>query len=211
MDHSIAAQFIAETNLPTTGGYLVVRAYRNSTTGQEPLAICSPGFSAQSLKPPLVRIHSACFTSEVLGSLKCDCAQQLEHAIALLHQEPGVVIYLPQEGRGIGIANKVAAYALQEQGLDTVDANRALHFPDDSRSYEDAITILRDLDLSIIRLITNNPDKVSALSQAGITIAEQISIDLPISEQAMDYLSTKIERMGHTPLKQPYRSTYEDS
>lgn len=186
----------------------MIKAYRNNKTGLEPLAICSRILSTQHRKTPIVRIHSACFTSEVLGSLRCDCAQQLEHAIALLHQEPGVVIYLPQEGRGIGIANKIAAYSLQEKGLDTVDANRALHLPDDSRSYEDAISILQDLELNTIRLITNNPNKVEALNQAGINIVEQICVDLSISEQAMDYLNTKIERMGHMPT---HRSTYEDS
>jgi GTP cyclohydrolase II len=122
-----------------------------------------------------LRVHDSCFTSEVLGSLKCDCAQQLELALEYIHAHPpGIVIYLWQEGRGIGLANKIAAYALQEQGLDTVDANRALGFPDDAREYTAVRNILSELGVKSVRLITNNPRKISKLADLGIEVTGRI-------------------------------------
>lgn len=186
--------FVGETNLPTTHGTLVVKAFRNQITGQEPLAILCP---ITSQEPPIIRVHDACFTSEVLGSLKCDCKAQLNYAIQTIQSEGGVVIYLHQEGRGIGLANKIAAYGLQEQGLDTVDANRHLHLPDDAREYQDAVSILEHLGIQRIRLLTNNPRKVEMLTDLGIEVVQRISCEVPSPKESIQYLQTKIERMGH--------------
>ncbi len=122
-----------------------------------------------------LRVHDACFTSEVLGSLKCDCAEQLQMSMEYIHANgPGIVIYLWQEGRGIGLANKIAAYALQEQGLDTVDANRALGLPDDSREYTSVRNILKELGVKSVRLMTNNPRKISELAALGVNVSGRL-------------------------------------
>lgn len=187
--------FVSETALPTRTAQLNVRAYRSSN-GTEPLAIYT---RLPSEGPCPLRIHDACFTSEVLGSTKCDCKAQLDYAIDHVVQNSGLVIYLHQEGRGIGLANKIAAYALQEQGMDTVDANRALHFPDDARSYEDAAAILHDLGIRSVELLTNNPRKSAALEALGIEITRCIPIYCDVTEDAQSYIQTKIDRMGHFP------------
>lgn len=186
--------FVGETNLPTMHGMLVVKAFRNQETGQEPLAIM---WSNELQEVPIVRIHDACFTSEVLGSLKCDCKQQLDHAMQIIQSEGGIVIYLHQEGRGIGLANKIAAYALQEQGFDTVDANRHLHLPDDAREYGDAASILEYLGVQRIRLLTNNPRKVERITELGIEVHERLPSIVCSPKESVQYLHTKIERMGH--------------
>ena len=188
-------KFVAQTNLPTASGSLVVRAYRNEETGQEPIAIISGDLL--SMEAPPVRVHDACFTSEVLGSLKCDCVHQLQSAIQYIQQHSGAVLYLHQEGRGIGLANKLAAYALQEQGLDTIEANRALHLPDDCRDYTDAADILKDLGIQQIQLLTNNPRKIEKLTALGIKISERISLPSISTPQNSSYLQTKIDKMGH--------------
>ena len=186
-------QFIAQTHLPTHNGTLVVRAYRNTETLQEPLAIVGQITD----NPTPVRIHDACFTSETLGSLKCDCKEQLDFAIQYIQEHGGVVIYLQQEGRGIGLANKIAAYALQEDGLDTVEANRALHLPDDNRIYDDAAAILEELKIDTIALMTNNPRKMEALQQLGIRVHSRIPIQVASSSNSHHYLATKATKMGH--------------
>ena len=186
--------FVGETNLPTAHGMLVVKAFRNQETGQEPLAIM---WSNELQEVPIVRIHDACFTSEVLGSLKCDCKQQLDHAMQIIQSEGGIVIYLHQEGRGIGLANKIAAYALQEQGFDTVDANRHLHLPDDAREYGDAASILEYLGIQRIRLLTNNPRKVERITELGIEVHERLPCEVSSPKESIQYLHTKVERMGH--------------
>jgi GTP cyclohydrolase II len=190
--------FIAQTELPTKTVSLSVRAYRNLTTNLEPIAIISKleELHAQGLSIP-VRIHDACFTSEVLGSLKCDCKQQLDYAKNYIQKHGGVLIYLQQEGRGIGLANKIAAYSLQEQGLDTVEANRALHLPDDARDYHDAVAILHDLGISKIELLTNNPRKIQKLEELGIEITKRLPIQVPSSSISHPYLRAKAEQMGH--------------
>lgn len=195
---SSSLRFIAETPLPTSIGILSTRAYRNPKTNHEPLAII---FNLEELRKKNetipVRIHDACFTSEVLGSLKCDCKQQLDYALQYLKKHGGVLIYLHQEGRGIGLANKIAAYALQEQGLDTVAANRALHLPDDARDYHDAVAILQDLQLSDITLLTNNPRKIERLKELGVNISKRLPIQVSSSSIAEPYLKAKAEQMGH--------------
>jgi len=148
--------------------------------------------------PPLVRLHSECLTGDVLGSLRCDCGEQLDAALELIAQAPaGVLLYLPQEGRGIGLANKIRAYALQDQGLDTVDANLALGLPVDRRDYAAAAHILRSLGLRQVRLLTNNPLKSAALERHGIRVAERVPLRIPPNPINHQYLRTKADRMGH--------------
>jgi 3,4-dihydroxy 2-butanone 4-phosphate synthase/GTP cyclohydrolase II len=147
----------------------------------------------------LVRVHSECVTGDVFHSLRCDCGEQLERALAQIAQEGrGVLLYLSQEGRGIGLLNKLRAYELQEQGLDTVDANLALGLPVDSRDYGMGAQILADLGLSTIRVLTNNPKKIIGLEGYGLTVTEQVPIVAEPNPVNADYLRTKRERMGHT-------------
>ncbi len=146
----------------------------------------------------LVRVHSECMTSEVFGSLKCDCAEQLDHALAAIGREGrGVVLYLRQEGRAIGLANKIRAYALQAQGADTVDANRALDLPDDARRYDAAAAVLTRLGVSSVRLMTNNPAKWEALAALGVRVRERISVVVDSHPLSHAYLATKKQRMRH--------------
>jgi GTP cyclohydrolase II len=187
--------FVAETLLPTTHGALRVRAYRDPASGTEPLAIVSGAVEGRA--GVAVRVHDECLTSEVLGSLKCDCKDQLDAAIAHIKEHDGVVVYLRQEGRGIGLANKIAAYALQEHGLDTVDANRALGLPDDARRYHAAAAILADLGLTDIRLMTNNPRKIERLRAEGVRVADRIPVITPPNAHSQGYVRAKTVRMGH--------------
>ena len=186
---------IGQTQLPTLHGSFLVKAYRNTDSRHEPVALIAGSIDPN--KPPLVRIHDACFTSEVFGSLKCDCNDQLVYALQTIQENSGIIIYLHQEGRGIGLANKIAAYGLQETGLDTVEANRQLHLPDDAREYEDAAEILKNLNCSKIRLLTNNPRKISHMETLGIEVVERVPIEVQSSVESQSYLQTKIERMGH--------------
>jgi 3,4-dihydroxy 2-butanone 4-phosphate synthase/GTP cyclohydrolase II len=147
---------------------------------------------------PLVRLHSECLTGDVLGSLRCDCGQQLDAALELIALAPaGVLLYLPQEGRGIGLANKIRAYALQDQGLDTVDANLALGLPVDRRDYAAAAHVLRNLGLRQVRLLTNNPLKRAALEGYGVQVVERVPLSVPPNPVNRRYLRTKADRMGH--------------
>lgn len=182
----------ARTNLPTEFGSFVVRAFRDPD-GVEHLAISSGVIE----ETPVVRIHSECLTGEVLLSLKCDCRGQLTEALKQIAKEGGVVVYLRQEGRGIGLGNKLRAYALQEQGHDTLDANVELGFAPDERSYESAVEILRQLGVKRLRLLTNNPEKVAALRHGGLDIVERLSIVVPENPHSAGYLQTKRERFGH--------------
>jgi GTP cyclohydrolase II len=192
---SPALEFVAETLLPTVRGEFRVRAYRDPVSGTEPLAIVSGDIDGK--RRILVRVHDECLTSEVLGSLKCDCREQLEASLERIRDEDGVVIYLRQEGRGIGLANKIAAYALQEQGLDTVDANLALGLPDDARTYEVAAAILRDLGLTDIHLLTNNPRKLERLAALGVSVDRRVPLVVASNPHSRGYLATKWNRMGH--------------
>lgn len=151
-----------------------------------------------SIQQVVVRVHDACFTSEVLGSLKCDCREQLQLALDYIQDKPpGMVIYLQQEGRGIGLANKIAAYALQEKGLDTVDANRALGLPDDCREYSAVGHILQELGVKSIRLMTNNPRKINELAALGINVVDRVPCLVKSQKYNKGYLSAKQKRMKH--------------
>ena len=201
--------FVAETLLPTDKGSYRVRAYRNHLDGTEPVAILWGDVQGRSAVP--VRVHDECFTSEVLGSLKCDCREQLDYALDYIRRRgPGAVIYLRQEGRGIGLANKIAAYGLQEQGHDTVDANRILGLPDDSRRYEAAQAILRDLQIESVRLLTNNPRKVRKLADLGVSIVERVPVLIRANAHSAGYLHAKHERMGHQLDAEQYEDLVPD-
>eukprot|EP00735_Rhodelphis_limneticus_P004402 TRINITY_DN15989_c0_g1::TRINITY_DN15989_c0_g1_i1::g.3852::m.3852 TRINITY_DN15989_c0_g1::TRINITY_DN15989_c0_g1_i1::g.3852 ORF type:complete len:251 (+),score=51.59,sp/O84736/RIBBA_CHLTR/46.67/6e-56,GTP_cyclohydro2/PF00925.15/1.3e-60 TRINITY_DN15989_c0_g1_i1:78-830(+) len=196
---AVRTTFVAETMLPTHRGFYRIRAYRHSPDNSEPLAIIWG--NVENMEGVPVRVHDACFTSEVLGSFKCDCKEQLDFALDYIQTSgPGMVIYLQQEGRGIGIANKIAAYSLQEKGYDTVDANRKLGLPDDVRKYETVADILQDLNVRSIRLLTNNPRKIYKLEQLGIQISTRIPVVMPANTHSVNYLRTKASRMEHMDL-----------
>ncbi|MGH1362195.1 MAG: GTP cyclohydrolase II [Calditrichia bacterium] len=186
----------AEANLPTIYGNLKVSVFRDTKTAKEHLAILNGKPQGKNNVP--VRLHSECLTSEVLGSLKCDCRDQLQFALNYIcERECGIVLYLRQEGRGIGLGNKIRAYALQEAGLDTVDANVKLGFPDDLRSYDVAADMLAKLGVNSIKLLTNNPHKVAALQQLGIEVAERIPTTIAANPLNENYLRTKVNKSGH--------------
>jgi GTP cyclohydrolase II len=169
--------------------------FRESGTGNEHAALVIGAFGG---KPPLTRLHSECLTGDVFGSLKCDCGPQLKEALRLIDAVGGgILLYLRQEGRGIGLANKIRAYALQDRGLDTVDANRRLGFGDDERDYEVAAAMLRALGVGAVRLLTNNPAKVAGLEQAGIAVVERVAHHMPVNPHNADYVATKKARSGH--------------
>jgi len=170
-------------------------AFRASDDGQEHVALVIGAFGG---KPPLVRLHSECLTGDVFGSLKCDCGPQLKEALKIIGKAGGgVLLYLRQEGRGIGLANKVRAYSLQDRGLDTVDSNRRLGFADDERDYGHAAAMLRALGIRSVRLLTNNPEKVEGLEQAGIEVVERVAHQMPANPHNADYLATKRKKSGH--------------
>jgi GTP cyclohydrolase II len=170
-------------------------AFRASDDGQEHVALVVGAFGG---KPPLVRLHSECLTGDVFGSLKCDCGPQLKEALRIIGESGGgVLLYLRQEGRGIGLANKIRAYSLQDRGLDTVDANRRLGFADDERDYGHAAAMLRALGIDRVRLLTNNPDKVDGLEAAGIAVSERVAHQMPANPHNADYLATKRKKSGH--------------
>ena len=146
---------------------------------------------------PLVRIHSECITGDVFGSSKCDCGMQLDRSLQLISEEGGILIYLRQEGRGIGLANKVKAYALQEQGYDTVEANLQLGLLIDDRDYAVAYQILKQMGISSVRLLTNNPTKVAAMAKYGVSVTERIPVNIPSTHENQTYLKTKKEKLGH--------------
>ena len=196
-DKSNRIHLEAEAKLPTSHGDFRVRGYYDVQTTADHVAIISGNPTGKNV---LVRLHSECITGEAFGSLKCECGPQLDAALDTINadSEGGVVIYLRgQEGRGIGLLNKLKAYALQEQGMDTVDANLALGFPSEAREYGAAVAILQDLGVETVRLLSNNPAKRSFLEEAGIAVVETVPLIVGVAEQNLGYLQTKRERMGH--------------
>ncbi len=186
--------FEVETTVPTTHGAFQMRAYRDRMTGADHVAIVS-GVPANGA---LVRVHSECLTGEAFGSLKCECGPQLDAALETIQREGGVVVYLRgQEGRGIGLINKLRAYKLQEDGLDTLDANLALGLPGDSRDYGAATGILHQMGLTSVRLLTNNPEKVRQLELHGVAVTERVPLVVGIGSHNEDYLAAKRDKMGH--------------
>ncbi|MFJ5956743.1 GTP cyclohydrolase II [Paenarthrobacter sp. NPDC092416] len=183
--------------LPTAFGDFVAQSWTDHVTGVEHLAVSSPNPPKRG-QAPLVRLHSECLTGDVFGSYRCDCGEQLAFALELIHEEGGTLLYLRgQEGRGIGLANKIKAYALQEAGFDTVEANEQLGLPVDARSYSAAGQILAEMGLHKVRLLSNNPDKQNRLAQAGVSVVEMVPTEVPSREQNLRYLQTKKDRMDH--------------
>lgn len=186
----------AEAPIPSQFGHFRMLAYADKASERMPhLALVADGFDPS--KPVPVRIHSECMTGDVFGSRRCDCGEQLEHALKIAAEKGGVVIYLRQEGRGIGLINKLKAYNLQDLGFNTADANTHLGFDVDARQYDAAVFILQDLGISAIELITNNPAKVDALRHSPIQVAGRIPIIIPPQEDSREYLETKQQLMGH--------------
>jgi 3,4-dihydroxy 2-butanone 4-phosphate synthase/GTP cyclohydrolase II len=186
--------FEVETDIPTAHGEFRFRAYRDRMTGADHLAI----IAGDPKNGALLRVHSECLTGEVFGSLKCECGPQLDAALDQIQSEGGVVIYMRgHEGRGIGLINKLKAYRLQEEGLDTLDANTALGFPADGRDYSAAVAILEDLGISEVRAITNNPEKLRQLRERGVTVSEQVPLVVGVGSFNERYLEAKRDRMGH--------------
>jgi 3,4-dihydroxy 2-butanone 4-phosphate synthase / GTP cyclohydrolase II len=182
--------------IPTTYGEFTAIAFREKLTGKEHVALVLG--DVEGTENVLVRVHSECLTGDVFHSLRCDCGEQLEQALAQIQREGrGVFLYMSQEGRGIGLLNKLAAYELQEQGLDTVEANMRLGFPADAREYGIGNQILADLGLTSIRILTNNPKKLTGIDGFGLTVVEQVPIEVAPNEENLRYLAAKRDKLGH--------------
>lgn len=193
---SITVEQVANAKLPTEFGEFRIAGYRSLISDEEFVVIYKGKMDGDT--PTLVRIHSQCLTGDVFGSIKCDCGPQLHAAMRMVETEGrGAIVYQQQEGRGIGILNKIRAYALQDEGADTVEANEELGFAIDARDYQQCAEILFDLGLCKVKVISNNPDKLAALERAGLTIVERIPIEIDTEEPAAHYLKTKKEKMGH--------------
>ncbi len=186
---------ISEAKIPTVFGEWAVKLYRSLVDGAEHVALVKGSIQE---KPTLVRVHSECFTGDILGSLRCDCQQQLIASMEAIEKEgSGVILYMRQEGRGIGLANKLKAYALQDKGYDTVEANQQLGFKPDLRDYGVGAQILKDLGLSKLRLMTNNPRKIIGLEGHGLEVTDRVSISAPAGVYNAKYLKTKKDKLGH--------------
>ena len=185
-----------EVDMPTDYGHFRLIPFRQKSNGLEHMVLIKGEWKED--EPVLVRVHSSCMTGDILGSKRCDCGEQLHKAMQMIEQEGrGVIVYMQQEGRGIGLMNKIAAYKLQEQGLDTVDANVHLGFKPDERDYGCGAQILRMLGIQKMRLMTNNPVKRVGLEGYGLEIVENVPIEITPNEYNLRYLQTKKERMGH--------------
>jgi GTP cyclohydrolase II len=195
------ARVVASAQLPTSFGQFTIFGIQGRGAAEEAVAIQhgrpSQGRSARG-KAPLVRVHSQCLTGDVFTSQRCDCRAQLELSIRKIVKEPsGILLYLPQEGRGIGLINKLKAYELQDGGLDTVEANRRLGFAADSRDYEFAAEALKALGVNAVRLLSNNPDKVEQLERGGVRVVERIPCRPRTTRHSRAYLRTKKDKLGH--------------
>ncbi len=194
--HETLVRKVASPRLPTAFGEFRIHAYRSDVTGDENVALVMGEIDPEV--PTLVRVHSQCLTGDIFASERCDCGVQLQQALEKIHLEgKGVLLYLLQEGRGIGLLNKLKAYELQEQGHDTVEANEKLGFRPDQRDYGVGAQILRDLGVRKMRLMTNNPSKYIALSGYGLEIVERVPLEIPPTETSRDYLRTKRDKLGH--------------
>lgn len=187
---------VAEANLPTESGDFRIAGYRSLTSAEE-FVVVYKGILSEDV-PSLVRIHSQCLTGDVFGSTKCDCGPQLQRALQLIDEEGhGAVVYQHQEGRGIGIINKIRAYALQDEGADTIEANERLGLEVDLRVYDQCVEILRDLGLKKVKALSNNPEKLEAMRAGGLEVIERVPIEFQPSKNTIDYLTTKKLQMGH--------------
>ncbi len=192
----LTVQRISTAHLPTEIGDFLITGYRSLTSNEE-FVVLHKG-EMQPDVPTLVRIHSQCLTGDVFGSIKCDCGEQLHSAMRLIEEAGrGAIVYQMQEGRGIGIINKIRAYALQDAGADTVEANERLGFEVDARSYEQCAEILFDMGLCKVRVMSNNPDKLRALEDAGLCVVERVPLEVETKEPAAHYLKIKKEKLGH--------------
>jgi 3,4-dihydroxy 2-butanone 4-phosphate synthase / GTP cyclohydrolase II len=207
--HEELVERVTSIRMPTTHGDFTVVAFRETLTGKHHLALVKG--EVDGAEDVLVRVHSECLTGDVFHSLRCDCGEQLELALARIEQEgKGVLLYLAQEGRGIGLLNKLKAYELQEQGLDTVEANLRLGFAADQREYGIGSQILADLGLSTIRVLTNNPKKISGIAGFGLQVVEQVPIEVEPNAENERYLQTKRTKLGHTLHHQDMRFDVEE-
>lgn len=191
-----ALQIVAHAELPTRFGRFTIYGFKGSGGEEEAVALVRGKLNGKAA--PLVRVHSQCLTGDVLTSLRCDCRAQLELSLKKIGKaSAGVLLYLPQEGRGIGLMNKLRAYELQDQGMDTVEANEKLGFAVDARDYDVSAQILKKLGATRIRLLSNNPEKVRQLENAGISVVERVPCQPRISKISRAYLKTKKRKMGH--------------
>ncbi|HEX8196805.1 MAG TPA: GTP cyclohydrolase II [Pyrinomonadaceae bacterium] len=189
-------QRISTAHLPTEIGDFLITGYRSLTSVEEFVVLHKGEMRADV--PTLIRIHSQCLTGDVFGSIKCDCGEQLDSAMRLIEEAgQGAIVYQMQEGRGIGIINKIRAYALQDAGADTVEANERLGFAVDARSYEQCAEILFDMGLCKVRVMSNNPDKLRALEDAGLSVVERVPLEVETKDPAAHYLRVKKEKLGH--------------
>lgn len=190
-------EFVATSRLPTAHGEFKITVFQDPKTGEEHVAL-SKGLEEVSDEPVVVRVHSECLTGDAFASLKCDCGPQLQATQKIINEfGQGVILYLRQEGRGIGLTNKIRAYALQDQGHDTVDANLMLNLPADARSYDMCTIMLEHLKVKQVKLITNNPSKIEALKQLDIDVVDRVPLTVGLNPLNADYLKTKHERMSH--------------
>ncbi|HZR66684.1 MAG TPA: GTP cyclohydrolase II [Terriglobales bacterium] len=197
------AKQLASADFPTRWGHFRIYGFRRNTPDGKPEEAVALIMGDVHSSPPLVRIHSQCLTGDVFGSLRCDCRQQLEMALTMIAGEgAGILIYEQQEGRGIGLMPKLQAYALQDSGLDTVEANEKLGFKADHREFALPAEILLALGIDKVRLLSNNPEKVAALEAAGVEVTERVPCEVAPSAHAADYLRTKKEKLGHLLTKQ---------
>ncbi len=195
-DQKLSVERVAVANLPTEWGDFKIAGYRSLTSEEEFVVLFKGELKPDT--PTLVRIHSQCLTGDVFSSTKCDCGLQLHRTMEMIQQEGrGAIVYQQQEGRGIGILNKIRAYALQDEGADTVEANERLGLAVDSREYRQCAEVLFDLGLCKVRVISNNPGKLRALEESGMQIVERVSIEVAPSEPSAKYLQTKKEKLGH--------------
>jgi 3,4-dihydroxy 2-butanone 4-phosphate synthase / GTP cyclohydrolase II len=194
--NAVTVRKVAEADLPTDYGDFRIAGYKSLTDNEE--FVCLYMGEIREDIPVLVRIHSQCLTGDVFHSTKCDCGPQLRQAMQLIADEQlGVIVYQQQEGRGIGIINKIRAYALQDEGADTIEANLQLGLEVDSRRYEQCVEILRDLGLKKVKVMSNNPDKIQAIRHGGLEVVERIALEFAPSQNTFNYLHTKKTQMGH--------------